>query len=154
VSVGLTGVDHVGFTVSDLDRSIGFYSALLERDPFARRTWNVPYLGEIQGYADLEVEAAFFELPGGLTLELVHYVNPPQALVDMETFNVGNAHVSLVTPDLHALFARLEGRAEFRSKEPVRIAWGPYEGGYAARLRDPDGITIEVVQLPPGGVSH
>jgi catechol 2,3-dioxygenase-like lactoylglutathione lyase family enzyme len=70
----------------------------------------------------------------------------------METFNVGNAHLSLVTSDLHALFERLEGRAELRSAAPVRIEWGPYEGGYAARIRDPDGITIELVQLPPGGV--
>ena len=139
---------------SDLDRSVEFYGLLLEREPYARKTWDVEYLGQIQGYADLRVEAAFFELPGGLTLELIQYLNPAHERVDMETFNVGNAHLSLVTPDLHAVFARLDGRAEFRSPGPVRIAWGPYEGGYAARVRDPDGITIELVQLPPGGAKH
>jgi catechol 2,3-dioxygenase-like lactoylglutathione lyase family enzyme len=70
----------------------------------------------------------------------------------METFNVGNAHLALVTPDLHAVFERLRGKALFRSDAPVRIEWGPYEGGHAARVRDPDGITIELIQLPPGGV--
>ena len=148
----LEKVDHIGYAVYDLDRSVDFYTYLLDREPLARKTWDVAYLGEIQGYADLKVEAAFFELPGGLTLELVEYHNPPPGLVDMETYNAGNAHVSLVTPDLHALYKRLAGRAEFRSETPVRIAWGPYEGGYAARIRDPDGITIELVQLPEGGV--
>jgi len=152
MSSHLANLDHVGFTVSDLDRSIDFYSFLLEREPIARKTWRVEYLAEIQGYPALEVEAAFFELPGGLTLELIHYVSPEHALVDMETFNVGNAHLSLVTPDLHALFERIKGRAQLRSAGPVRIAWGPYEGGYAARIRDPDGITIELVELPAGGV--
>ena len=147
----LEKVDHVGYTVADLDRSVAFYSYLLEREPVARKTWDVEYLGRIQGYPGVKVEAAFFSLPGGLTLELVQYRSPPHELVDMETFNVGNAHLSLVTPDLHGLFTRLKGRADLRSEAPVRIEWGPYEGGFAARVRDPDGITIELVQLPSGG---
>ena len=59
---------------------------------------------------------------------------------------------SFVTADLHGTFERLRDRADLRSAAPVRIEWGPYEGGYAARVRDPDGITIELVQLPEGGV--
>jgi glyoxylase I family protein len=147
----LEQTDHVGYTVSDLDRSVEFWAQLLERDPKARKTWDVPYLGRIQGYDDLKVEAAFFDLPGGLTLELIQYHNPPHATVDMETYNVGNAHLSFVTGDLQQTFERLRGSAEQRSPEPVRIEWGPYEGGFAARVRDPDGITIELVQLPEGG---
>lgn len=152
MSHDLATVDHIGYTVSDLDRSVEFYAFLLEREPTARKTWDVEYIGRIQGYPGLSVEAAFFELPGGLTLELVQYLSPSHAVVDMETFNVGNAHLALVTPDLHAVFERLRGKALFRSDAPVRIEWGPYEGGHAARVRDPDGITIELIQLPPGGV--
>jgi catechol 2,3-dioxygenase-like lactoylglutathione lyase family enzyme len=152
VSADLEKTDHVGYTVADLDRSVEFWAYLLEREPKARKTWDVPYLGRIQGYEDLKVEAAFFDLPGGLTLELIEYHNPPHETVDMETYNVGNAHLSFVTADLHRTFQRLRGRADLRSAEPVRIEWGPYEGGYAARVRDPDGITIELVQIPEGGV--
>ncbi len=120
--------------------------------PKATKTWDAPYLGRVQGYDDLQVTASFFDLPGGLTLELVCYHQPAHQIVDMETYNVGNAHLAFVTPDLASVFQRLRGRAEFRSAEPVRIEWGPYEGGYAGRIRDPDGITIELVQLPEGGV--
>ena len=88
-----------------------------------------------------------------MTLELVEYHHPGHEFVDIETYNVGNAHVSFAVGDLHALFERMRGRAELRSEHPIRIEWGPFEGGYAARIRDPDGITIELVQLPPGGVA-
>lgn len=148
----LERTDHVGYTVSNLDRSVAFWSFLLEREPTAQKTWDVPYLARIQGYDAVKLEAAFFDLPGGLTLELIQYHEPAHSTVDMETYNVGNAHLSFVTADLHHLFERLRGRADLRSTEPVRIEWGPYEGGYAARVRDPDGITIELVQLPEGGV--
>lgn len=145
-------VDHIGYTVADLDRSVQFYSFLLQAEPVARKKWNVEYTGRIQGYPNVDLEAAFFSLPSGLTLELISYVQPAHRIGDMETYNVGNAHLSLVTDDLHRVFARLRGRATFRSDAPVRIEWGPYAGGYAARVQDPDGITIELVQLPEGGV--
>jgi catechol 2,3-dioxygenase-like lactoylglutathione lyase family enzyme len=145
-------VDHIGYTVSDLEASVAFWSDLLGIEPKATKSWAVPYLGRIQGYEDVRVTASFFDLPGGLTLELVAYENPSHGLVDMETYNVGNAHMAFVTEDLAGVFERMRGRAEFRSANPVRIEWGPYEGGYAGRLRDPDGITVELVQLPDGGV--
>ncbi len=144
-------VDHVGFTVSNLDRSIEFYTLLLNQPPIARKTWDVEYLGRISGYPQIKVEAAFWSLPGGLILELIEYHRPEGTQVDMETHNAGNGHIAFVTDDLQHDFARLSGRVHFRSAAPVRIEWGPYEGGWAGRLRDPDGITVELIQHPPGG---
>jgi catechol 2,3-dioxygenase-like lactoylglutathione lyase family enzyme len=146
-------LDHVGFAVSDLDRSVEFYSVLLEEPPLLRKVWDVEYVGRVVGYPGLRLEAAFWNLPGEVVLELLQYLDPRPGRVDMETYNAGNAHLCLVTKDLHRDFARLQGVAEFRSSEPVEIPWGPYKGGWAAYLRDPDGITIELIALPPGGVS-
>ena len=69
----------------------------------------------------------------------------------MESYNAGNAHLCLATEDLAGEFARLRGRVKFRDPEPVAIPWGPYRGGWACYLRDPDGISIELMQPPPGG---
>jgi catechol 2,3-dioxygenase-like lactoylglutathione lyase family enzyme len=143
-------LDHVGFTVSSLDRSIPFYTALLEQEPFLRKTWDVEYLGRIVGYPGSELEAAFWRI-GGTVLELLEYREPPPGRVDMESYNAGNAHLCLVTEDMGRDYERLRGLAEFRSDEPVDIPWGPYEGGRACYLRDPDGISIELIELPPGG---
>jgi catechol 2,3-dioxygenase-like lactoylglutathione lyase family enzyme len=147
-----SGLDHVGFTVASLDRSIPFYSALLGEEPLLRKTWDVEYVGRVVGYPALVLDAAFWRLPGGSVLELLEYVEPRPGSVDLETFNVGNAHLCLVTEDMEADFERLRPvGAEFRSEHPVEIPWGPYRGGKACYLRDPDGITVELIELPPGG---
>ena len=146
-----TGLDHVGFAVSNLDQSIEWYSMFLDEPPILRKTWDVEYVGRIVGYPGVKMEGAFWRLPGGTVLELLQYLYPDPGRVDMETYNVGNAHLCLVVDDLDADFERLRGRVEFRDPEPVEIQWGPYTGGKACYLRDPDGISIELMQLPAGG---
>lgn len=145
------GLDHVGFTVSDLERSIGFYSFLLGEEPFLRKVWDVEYVGRVVGYPGVKLDIALWRLPGGTLLELLQYLEPKPGRVDMETYNTGNAHLCLVTEDIHGDFDRLRGRATFRHPEPVKILWGPYEGSWANYIRDPDGITIELLQPPPVG---
>jgi catechol 2,3-dioxygenase-like lactoylglutathione lyase family enzyme len=146
-----TALDHVGFAVSNLDRSASFYTELLGSDPVLRKVWDVEYVGRIVGYPGVKMDCAFWSLPGDSILELIEYLEPSPGRVDMETYNAGNAHLCLVTEDLHADFERLRDVAEFRYPTPVRIPWGPYEGGWAAYVRDPDGISIELLQEPPGG---
>ena len=104
-------LDHVGYAVADLDRSIGFYEALLGVPLLMRKTWMSGYVGEIVGYPDVVAEGAFFRLPGGVVLELLEY-KPPYASrgVDMESYNAGNAHSRLVTDDMEGLRAPACGR--------------------------------------------
>jgi catechol 2,3-dioxygenase-like lactoylglutathione lyase family enzyme len=150
--VVFTGLDHIGFTVASIERSIAFYSALLGDEPLLRKVWDQRYVDRIVGYPGVVLDVALWRLPGGTVLELLEYRNPQPGKVDMETFNAGNAHLCLVTEDIEADVARLQPLgAEFRDPEPVDIPWGPYRGGRACYLRDPDGISIELIELPPGG---
>ena len=146
-------LDHVGYAVANLDRSIAFYGTLLGAPLLMRKTWDVPYVGEIVGYPDLVLEGAFFQLPNGVVLELLEYKTPRPGAVDMESYNAGNAHLCLVTEDMASDFARLRaaGYDTFRSEAPIDIPWGPYRGGRACYLRDPDGVSIELLEAPPGG---
>ena len=146
-------LDHVGYAVTDLDRSIAFYETLLGVPLLMRKTWDVPYVGEIVGYPGLVLEGAFFQLPNGVILELLEYKTPGPGMVDMESYNAGNAHLCLVTDDMAGDFARLRaaGYDTFRSERPIDIPWGPYRGGRACYLRDPDGASIELLEAPPGG---
>ena len=153
MAIGMTGLDHVGFSVSDLDRSIGFYRLLLEREPVMRRLYPEQYVAKVVGYDVVDLDAAFFEMgESGVILELLEYRRPTSACVDMETYNVGNAHLCLIVRDLQAEYERLipHGVA-FRSEAPVDIPIGPYKGGKACYLRDPDGISIELLEPPPSG---
>ena len=146
-------LDHVGYAVGNLDRSIAFYEVLLGVPLLMRKTWSHPYVGEIVGYPDLVLEGGFFQLPNGVVLELLEYKTPPPGGVDMESYNAGNAHLCLVTDDMAADFDRLRaaGYDTFRADAPIEIPWGPYRGGRACYLRDPDGISIELLEEPPRG---
>ena len=144
-------LDHVGFSVADLDRSVDWYTFLLEEPPLLRGIWDVEYVSRVLGYPGVVLDAALWRLPGGSVLELLEYKSPEPGRVDMETYNVGNAHLCLIVDDLDAEFTRLRGHAEFRHPDPVDIPWGHFAGGKSCYLRDPDGISIEIVQYPPGG---
>ena len=145
-------LDHVGFTVSSLERSIPFYTFLLGNEPVFRASWDrEAFVARIVGYPEIQMAAAFWQLPGGAVLELIEYQQPACVYVDMETSNVGNAHLGLVTDDIHAEFERLRDHVDFRNQAPVLIPSGPFKGGYAVYFRDPDGITIEIIQEPRAG---
>jgi catechol 2,3-dioxygenase-like lactoylglutathione lyase family enzyme len=94
------------------------------------------------------MEWALWRLPNGPMLELIQYLVPAAAQVDMETYNVGNGHLCLVTDDLDGDCERMAGHAELRSPAPVEIPGGPYEGARVLYMRDPDGITVELIELP------
>jgi catechol 2,3-dioxygenase-like lactoylglutathione lyase family enzyme len=149
--VAIHAVDHVGFAVGDLDRSVEWYAFLLGAPPVFRREYDVEYVARVLGYPGVRFEAAVFALPGGGRLELLAYREPPPGRVDMETYNAGNGHLCLVVDDLAAEVERLRGRAELRHPDPVDIPWGHFAGGRSLYVRDPDGISIELLQYPPGG---
>jgi catechol 2,3-dioxygenase-like lactoylglutathione lyase family enzyme len=144
--MAFVGVDHTGFTVSDLDRSIEWYSAFLQAEPLVRKHSADEYMGRMIGYPGCEMEYAYFPLPGGDRLELIEYRSPPSERLDPETTNLGNGHLCLLVDDLAAEFERLRSIAEFRSPSPVEITAGPNRGGWGAYLRDPDEITVQLLQ--------
>ncbi len=138
---------HVGFTVSDLDRSIAWYTHFLGVSPTAvQKAWDPEYSAETIGYPGCTIHWAYFALPGAASLELIQYTSPEPQTVDMETYSVGNGHLCIEVDDIHQEFDRLRGFAQFRTAVPIRIPVGPNAGGWGAYLRDPDGITIQLLQ--------
>jgi catechol 2,3-dioxygenase-like lactoylglutathione lyase family enzyme len=149
--VGFIGFDHVGIAVGSLDRSVEWYSRFFETPPVLRKIWDIEYVGRMLRMPGVKIECAFWELPGGTTLELIEYLEPGPGVVDMQTWNAGNAHLGLVVHDLDAELGRLQRELGVTGVEAVAIPWGPYAGGKGCYLRDPDDISIQLMQLPPDG---
>lgn len=122
---------HTAYRVSDLDKSLAFYSAL-------------GY--EVIGKVDLGGDStlAMLSFPGevAVTVELVH--RPSLGTVDIGT---GFSHVVVQVDDL-AASCEVLSRAGLQP-ESVQRPGGPH-GPQTSWLTDPDGYRIELVQWPPG----
>lgn len=146
----LTAVHHIGVTVGDLARSIAFWERMLGAPGRDRRTLEGPRLAELVGYPTVRIECCWFDLPGGVALELLHYLEPAEPACESGSAHAGNVHVCLRVEDMTAAHAHaLASGARPVSHAPVEIAQGPRAGTRVAYLRDPDGVTIELFQPPP-----
>ena len=105
-------IHHTGYTVSDLDRSLGFYRDLLGCEVVATQEKQGGYLAAIVGYPDAHVRMAHLRAPHSThVIELFEYLAPspvdPRNPSRLEPCNVGTSHISFVVNDLDAVYERL-----------------------------------------------
>ncbi|MFN2607593.1 MAG: VOC family protein [Acidimicrobiales bacterium] len=142
-------VHHVGVTVADLDRAAAFWTALVGATARGRTVLQGPMLGTLVGYPGIHIERCWVDLPGGPALELLRYVGREDAPYDAGTAHPGNVHVCLAVDDMDVAHAHAVAcGARPVSERPIDVAAGPLAGARLAYLRDPDGVTIELVQAP------
>jgi catechol 2,3-dioxygenase-like lactoylglutathione lyase family enzyme len=146
----LTGVSHTGFTVADIERSIAFYEGLLGMTLLRRQEGARPYLSAITGFPDVYLKTAFLKVSpeSAHVLELLEYVSHPGEPTPRETNRPGNGHLCFVVEDIQALHARLSAAGVTFIAPPTEITSGINQGVVGCYLRDPDGFTIELMQLP------
>jgi catechol 2,3-dioxygenase-like lactoylglutathione lyase family enzyme len=142
-------VHHVGVTVDDMDRAVAFWTALLDAPARERAVLKGPQLGTMVGYPGIHIERCWVDLPGGIALELLRYLDRDDPPYEPGTAHPGNVHVCLRVDDMDAAHAHaVNCGATPVSERPIDVAAGPRAGTRLAYLRDPDGVTIELVQEP------
>jgi catechol 2,3-dioxygenase-like lactoylglutathione lyase family enzyme len=142
-------IHHVGVSVAVLDRSIAFWQRMLGAPARDRRVLEGPQLATLVGYPGARIDSCWFDLPGGVALELLCYLDRDEAPYDPGTAHPGNVHVCLAVQDMAAAHAHAVAcGARPVSAAPVEVGRGPRAGTRIAYLRDPDGVTIELFQPP------
>lgn len=122
-----TRILTAAFLVSDIDRSLAFYTNGLGL--------NAPVRLNHPG----AVEAPLVFPGGGPTLLLEQHMAPPAGEM------VGQGHIALEVSDLRAVESRLKAAGYALS---VPIAERPKEHVLIAKVKDPDGNQVELVQRP------
>lgn len=148
------GVDSVGHTVADLDRSVDFYTRVLDFE----KTGEVEVEGEayerLQGIVGLRLRAARLRL-GDETLELTQVLAPEGRPLpaDSRSHDRWFQHVAIVVGDMDRAYARLRqhGVRPVSTGPQTLPEWNPNAGGIRAfYFEDPDGHPLEILQFPPG----
>jgi catechol 2,3-dioxygenase-like lactoylglutathione lyase family enzyme len=146
----IISADHTGITVSNLERSLAFWRDVLgfEFSHTAHQTGEMAR--EITGVAGAEIKLAVLKAPGGHKIELLQYLAPPDQKnnVDLRPCDVGSVHVALLVDDLDVVLKSIVASDWKAAGEPQTLKSGPNAGKRVVYVRDPDGITIELMQPP------
>jgi catechol 2,3-dioxygenase-like lactoylglutathione lyase family enzyme len=147
-------VVKIGMTVTDLDRSVGFFHDVLSFKKVSEREVLGKEWEQETGVFGLRCRIAEMKL-GDETLELTEYVAssgrpyPAESRSNDRWFQ----HIAIITSDMDAAYGRLrEHKVKFASTGPQTLPeWNRNAAGIKAfYFRDPDGHVLEVLQFPKG----
>lgn len=150
MSFRIIAADHTGITVSNLERSLTFWRDVLgfELSHTAHQTGEMA--AEITGVAGAEIKLAVVKAPGGHKIELLEYLAPAgrKQHVDLRPCDVGSVHVALTVDSLDAVLKKIATSGSKAAGKPQTLTAGPNAGRRVIYVRDPDGTTIEFMELP------
>lgn len=145
-------IDSVGMTVADLERSVRFYTEVLDFERVAE--WEEAGLEyeRLYGVFGARVRVARLTL-GAEAVELRQFLAPqgrpfpPDARSNDRSFQ----HIAIIVSDMARAYAALRehGVAHASTSPQTLPEWNRDAGGIAAfYFRDPDGHFLEVLQFP------
>jgi len=143
------GTNHTSFVVSELDRTLAFFTGVLGFTATEKRPRGRAVLQGVTCVSDAEILVAFVDGPGH-RVELIEYSGPPdRGRVEARPCDTGATHIAFNVDDIEAAIAASEG-AGYRSLGAIQVTDdGPNKGSRIVYMRDADGITIEYIQPPP-----
>ncbi len=141
------GTNHTSFTVSSLDRSVGFFRDCLMFELISRAPRDPAVVQQITGVEGADMEIAFLKGPGH-TVELIEYKAPAnKGRVEARPCDTGFAHLALNVDDADAAVAEAALYQVKAISAPVPINAGPNKGRKVVYLRDWDGVTFEFIEV-------
>ena len=139
----VNSIDHMSFTVADIERSLAFYRRLgFEPDKRYVSTGPDAAAGTDTPGADIDI-GWLRHREGGPMLELLRYQNKAAGR-SAHNSEVGAAHICLNVEDVEAAYADLK-------QDGVPFVSAPHSDQYGVTwvyMRDPDGNVVELLQQP------
>ena len=150
----VTAVDSVGMTVSDMDRSVDFYTNVLS----FQKVSDVEVLGteyeQLQGLFGVRLRVVKLKL-GNESIELTEYLTPKGRPIPIDSRSNDRwfQHIAIAVNDMDKAYQHLRKyKIQHASTAPQRI---PDTNKAAAGIRafyfkDPEGHNLEIIYFPPG----
>lgn len=151
-NIAALGVAAVGLTVSDMDRSVDFYTTVLDFEKVTDHELAGEAYESLQGVFGTRQRVVRLRL-GEEYLELTEFLAPRgrPAPTDARSNDRWFQHVAIIVSDMDSAYARLRRhKVQHASTAPQRLPETiPAAAGIRAfYFRDPDGHPLEVLQFP------
>ncbi len=145
-------MNHTGFVVSDMERSLAFYRDLLGLSIERDQVLEGDFISEVVGYPDARLHIVYLGVGDQRhSVELIQYLNPAGDAVALpQRHQVGASHLGIIVDDLDAFYADLSAKgARFVSPPATRpnpVYPAASKGCY---MQDPDGNWLELLERGP-----
>ncbi|HEV8456611.1 MAG TPA: VOC family protein [Gemmatimonadales bacterium] len=152
-AVRAEAVAMVGLTVSDMERSVQFYTRVLDFEKVSDNELVGREYEQLEGVFGARIRVVRLRL-GGEYLQLTEYLAPKgrPAPVDARSNDRWFQHVAIIVSDMDRAYTRLrQFKVQHASTGPQLLPKTiPGAAGIRAfYFRDPDGHPLEVLQFPP-----
>jgi catechol 2,3-dioxygenase-like lactoylglutathione lyase family enzyme len=146
-------VGPVVMTVSDMQRSVAFYSGVLAFQKVSDTERSGRGIEDLYGVVGARVHVVGMTL-GNESIELQEFENASERAVpaDARSNDLSFQHIAIIVSDMDAAYRLLrQKRVEHVSSYPQTLpAWNQNAAGIKAfYFKDPDGHPLEILQFPP-----
>lgn len=154
-SASVAAVRSIGFTVSQMDRSIAFYSDVLAFKIISDVEVDGPEYDQLYGVFAVRARIVRMQL-GEQQIELIQFISPPDLRpipVPSYSNDLWFQHLAIVVRDMEAAWAQLR-KHHVRQISPrpqtIPVSNAEAAGIKAIKFRDPDGHNLELLWFPEG----
>jgi catechol 2,3-dioxygenase-like lactoylglutathione lyase family enzyme len=149
----IKAVDHINIVVSNLQRSVDFYTQLLGFTILRKAHLEGEWIERIVGLKDVSADVVYIVAPEGEPrIELLSYASPRGVALPLNSLpnTIGLRHIAFRVDDIQNLYATLKDAGVHLLGEPVTVPTGviKHDAGQKTLLyfTDPDGVLLELAE--------
>jgi len=136
-----TGIGHIGLTVRNRERSLGFYRDLIGLTEVDCNEFAEPSFGELTNNPGARIRTALLDA-GSFLLQLIEYVDGGGETLGLDHRHVGNLHFCFYVEDADRAFKEVTRRG-FEVTSGIVGITDKIRSFYVA---DPDGVAVELME--------
>ena len=147
----LEWMNHTGFVVSDMERSLAFYRDTLGLTEELNAIREGDFISQVVGYPDARLHIVYLGT-GDMkhSVELIQYLNPPGGKIAPTNRNdVGATHLGIIVDDLDSVYRELSAQGVQFVGPPVARPEPSLYGRKICYAQDPDGNWLEFLEGSP-----
>lgn len=153
-AVNVTGVDHVGINVPDMDQAIRFFQETFGFQPVTEMKSppvNADFKKLFNMHGSSSVKSiVMMRAKDGANIELFAYDAPDADHLQPHYDDAGASHVALYVDDIDGAVKRLRSQGLTVLTDPIHMTSGPTAGDTWAYFLAPWGAKMELVSYPGG----
>lgn len=153
---GVRGIDHIGFTVPDIEQGVGFFRDVMGCEEAMRFG---PFMDDkgtfMKDLVDVDPRAVvqhivMMRCGQGSNIELFQYTAPDQKTTQPRNSDYGGHHIAFYVQDIQAAVAKARALGLRTMMGPFELKEGPAAGQSITYVMTPWGMQLELISYPQG----